>query len=174
MVQRRCCTPRRTDGNYGGCDARSDAAWTLAELRRGGDADGHRIHRSTAVGRAGLRARQWYAPRNGKVSAHGDGLRRHERGICSTAHSNDMLEGTKTERRTTSRGVVSHLVRNNRHVDLYALLSSAGLNVTNTNPEAFSPMHRHSSHMGGSLSRRLAIVKSTTHCWFNFGAPRSY
>ena len=51
-----------------------------------------------------------------------------------------MLEGTRTVRQTTNRGVASHLVRNIRHVDLYALRTSVALNVTNTNSAAFSPV----------------------------------
>ena len=51
-----------------------------------------------------------------------------------------MLERTRTERQTTDRGVVSHLVRSHRRVDLHAMLISVGLNVSNTNPPAYYPM----------------------------------
>ena len=44
------------------------------------------------------------------------------------------------ERQTTDRGVVSHLVRSHRRVDLHAMLISVGLNVSNTNPPAYYPM----------------------------------
>jgi hypothetical protein len=53
-----------------------------------------------------------------------------------------MLEGTRTIRKATNRGVVSHLVQNDRRVDICAMLSSVGLSVSNTNPAAFSPMHQ--------------------------------
>ena len=51
-----------------------------------------------------------------------------------------MLEGTRTTRVQANRGVVSHLVRNDRRTDLSTMLASARLHVTNTNPLATSPM----------------------------------
>ena len=36
--------------------------------------------------------------------------------------------------------MVSHLVRNDRQVDLHDMLISVGPNVSNTNPSAYSPM----------------------------------
>jgi hypothetical protein len=51
-----------------------------------------------------------------------------------------MLEGTRALRKSTNRGMVSHLVQNDRRVDICAMLSSVGLNVTNTNPAASFPM----------------------------------
>ena len=51
-----------------------------------------------------------------------------------------VLEGTRTTRLQTNRGVVSHLVRNSRRPDIRAMLAAVGFNVTNTNPLATSPM----------------------------------
>ena len=51
-----------------------------------------------------------------------------------------MLEGTRTTRLQTNRGVLSHLMRNDRRVDLHPMLVSVGLHVVNTNPLAMSPM----------------------------------
>ena len=51
-----------------------------------------------------------------------------------------VLEGTRTTRLQTNRGVVSHLVRNNRRPDLRTMLAAVGFNVTYTNPSAASPM----------------------------------
>ena len=51
-----------------------------------------------------------------------------------------ILEGMRTTRVQANRGVVSHLVRNDRRTDLSTILASARLQVTNTNPLATSPM----------------------------------
>jgi hypothetical protein len=37
-----------------------------------------------------------------------------------------MLEGTRTLRKLTNRGVVSHLVRSDRRVDIRAMLATVG------------------------------------------------
>ena len=51
-----------------------------------------------------------------------------------------LLEGTHTDTTTSDSGVVSHLVRNSRRVDVRAMLESMGLDVTNTNPTARCPL----------------------------------
>ena len=63
-----------------------------------------------------------------------------------------MLEGTRTTRVQTNRGVVSHLVRNGRRTDLSTMLPSAGLHVTNTNPLATSPMQSFITEGGGIIA----------------------
>ena len=51
-----------------------------------------------------------------------------------------LLEGTNTDTTTSDSGVVLHLVRNTRRVDVRAMLESIGLNVTNTNSTARYPL----------------------------------
>ena len=51
-----------------------------------------------------------------------------------------LLEGTHTDTTTSDSGVVSHLVRNSRRVDVRAMLGSIGLDVANTNSTARYPL----------------------------------
>ena len=51
-----------------------------------------------------------------------------------------MPEGTRVERRTSNSGVITHLMRSDRRVDTHAMLTSVGLDVSNTNPTAHHPM----------------------------------
>ena len=51
-----------------------------------------------------------------------------------------LLEGTHTDTTTSGSGLVSHLVRNSRRVDVRAMIESIGLDVTNTNSTARYPL----------------------------------
>ena len=57
-----------------------------------------------------------------------------------------LLEGTHTETSTGDSGVVSHLVRSSRRVDVRAMLASVGLDVTNTNSMARYPLQSFVTH----------------------------
>ena len=57
-----------------------------------------------------------------------------------------MLPGARVERRTSSSGVITHLVHSDRRVDTRAMLVSVGLNVSNTNPTAHHPLQSFITH----------------------------
>ena len=57
-----------------------------------------------------------------------------------------MLPGTRVERRTSSSGVITHLVHSDRRVDTRAMLVSVGLNVSNTSPTAHHPLQSFITH----------------------------
>ena len=57
-----------------------------------------------------------------------------------------MVPGARVERRTTSSGVITHLVRSDHRVDTRAMLASVGLNVSNTNPTAHHPLQSFITH----------------------------
>ena len=74
-----------------------------------------------------------------------------------------VLEGTRTTRLLTNRGVVSHLVRNNRRPDIHTMLAAVGVNVTNTNPSAASPMQS-PLRRATPLPRRHATETNVMRC----------
>ena len=57
-----------------------------------------------------------------------------------------MIPGARVERRTSSSGVITHLVRSDHRVDTRAMLASVGLNVSNTNPTAHHPLQSFITH----------------------------
>ena len=57
-----------------------------------------------------------------------------------------MLSGTRVERRTSSSGVITHLVHSDRRVDTHAMLVSVGLDVSNTSPTAHHPLQSFITH----------------------------
>ena len=68
---------------------------------------------------------------------------------------NALLEGTRTDTTTSDSGVVSHLVRSSRRVDVRAMPESAGLGVTNTNLTARYPLQSFVTH---------GVTVATTPC----------